>query len=626
MRNLARGISRATAIISIIVIIILGIGVVYALSSTVSHVTTSSSITVTSPSVETTVSTSDTYSNASSSSLSSQRQIAVDETNTPDSLDPAVTVSNEGEEVVLNADPVLLYYNDSYNSFFPVLASSWTSSANLLTYTMQLRSGDYYNNGDPFNAYVVWWNLYRDMIMNQPAATPFFVFFNTNGVTAGDLNALDNPQNSPMTNETLQSIAQNQSNSISVINSTTVQFHLSSVFLGFLSQMGDGPPWSFTDPYTVEQHGGVVAGQPNTWMSVNGSTVGNGPMITQTYIPNDYSLLIANPHYWAQNISGNYLLQPSRIQRVIIYYKPDELDRALDLQSGKVQAAVISFSDVQALLAASNKTLYVPNLGPSGNIEFLQLDTERAPTNNILVREAIIDAINLTEIQQTAYYGYAEPFVGPEPSGFFGYNTSITPPSYNVTESRLLLKEAGFPNGQGLPTINFVYPSSDYLSDLAQILEEDLGQVGITLQSQELSMDAWLSVIYTCCGTNSTFPIISYNNWIYWPDFTGYEFLVDSAEGYEFTFNNQTVNNLVNMSNGELNSTLRAQEISQVQFDVQQQAAFVWLAQDLNIFPPGLGRGPIVWNRCIVGDPAYWQNVAWWPLFGVYFSALQSTC
>lgn len=548
--------------------------------------------------------------------------LVVDEASNPATMDAGVMVDNNALEVAEITNLPLVFFNgpdESIAHLLPILAQSWNWSPDGLTYTFYLRNNAYYSNGDPFNAYVVWWNIYREMVINQAADSLLYEYFNTTGVTPADVNGLDNPQNTP--NASLLGVMQNPHNCVTVINSTVVQFHLTTPFAGFMTTIDD-PPWSFVDPYTVEQHGGVIANQPNTWMATNGTTVGDGPYVTQIFVPNQYTILVANPNYWAQNITsadtGYLVLQPAHIAKIVINYKTDELTRSLDLESNKAQASIITFNDIKSVLSEDTNA-YIPNIGPSGSMEFITIDTLRPPTNNLLVRRAIIAAINITQIQQAVYQGYAIPVVGPIPHGVFGYNESIKPPAYNVTEAKVLLQEAGYPNGQGLPPINLIYPESAYLSLVATIMKQDLAQVGITLEPSQVTEDTALDLT-AIPGENSTAPIMIIGSWTWYPDFSAYEFIVDEQLQSFLDLNNQTINNLIIESNSQTNPTLRAQEISQITSMVQQQAAVIWLSQDVNLYDTGAGWGPTIWNSCVSG---MWYNTAW---DGVAFNALYYSC
>jgi ABC-type transport system substrate-binding protein len=629
-RNI-RAISRAIIAVIVIVIIIIAAGGAYLAFSKSSSTTTSTSSSSSSSSQSSSVPPASSTSSSSSSSVppvssssssstpstsssssstgtsSGGQELVVDEGSAPSSEDPAVAIDNNGLETAQNTHvPLTFCANPSCTTLIPVLATSWNESTSGLTYTFNLRSGVYYSNNYPFNAYVVWYNVYRDLIINQPADFIFYAYMNASGVTVGDVNSLNNAQNSPGTNSTLLSIMQSSTgyHAVTVVNATEVQFHLTNAFVAFLQSI-DTAPWVFVDPYVVQQHGGVVANTPNSYMSVNGTMVGNGPYVMQSYVPNQYSMMVANPHYWAQSMTSNLVLEPAKIHTVLINYKTDELTRTEDLQTGKSQASIVSFNDINSTVTAC-KNCYIPNTGTSGSMEWINIDSLKAPTNNTLVRQAMIEAINVSQIQSVVYDGYAQKVIGPMPSIFNYYNSSIQPLPYNVTNAKKLLAQAGYPNGQGFPTITLDWYTSAYASLVVQIVKQDLAQIGINVQTQEVSQ-ATMVTIQATPGQNASAADMVMINWTYYPDFSAYEFIVDSALGAFGNFHNQTILNLIYKSNTELSPTARAQDISQITSDLVQQAGFIWLGQDLDVFDPGAGIGPTIWNHCASG---MWYNTA----------------
>jgi len=545
--------------------------------------------------------------------------LTVDEASAPTTNDPGAAIDNNGLELAQNTNlPLTFCANAGCTSLLPVLATSWTESPDGLTYTFNLRSGVYYNNGDPFNAYVVWYNVYRDLYINQAADFIFYVYLNTTGVSVGDLNSFNNPANDPTSNSTLLHIMENPANGVAVLNATAVQFHLTNPFVAFLQSI-DTSPWVFVDPYTVEQHGGVVANQPNSWMAVNGTTVGDGPYIVQVYVVNQYATMIANPHYWAQNVTDNIILEPAKIPTVTIYYKTQELTRTEDLESGAVQGSIVNFNDMTNVLNAC-KTCTIPNTGLSGTMEWISVDMLKAPTSNLLVREAIVAAINVTEIQASVYDGYARAVIGPMPSDFPYYNSSIAPPVYNVTLAKALLAEAGYPNGAGFPSINLVFGQGGYAALVAEIVKQDLSAIGINVQTQALTIDELIET-QAIAGNATNAPYLAVApSWTYYPDFSAYEFLIDSSLGVFGNFYNATVHNLILQSNTQLNPTLRAQEISDVTSLSQQAAGNIWIGQDIDMYDTGGGIGPTIWNTCVAG---LWYNTAF---NGVDFNSVYFSC
>lgn len=603
MSTASRSKKPLLAVAVIIVIIVAGIGVYFATQTTPS----------------TPVSSSTTGVTAASTSASMPTTLVVDEASVPSTNDPGAVIDNNGLEVAQNTNlPLVFCANASCTNLVPVVASSWTSSADGLTYTFLLRNGVTYSNGDPFNAYVVWYNIYRDLYINQAADFIFFYYFNTTGVTIDNVNALNNPQNTPDSN--LLQVMQNPHNSVTVLNASAVQFHLTNPFVPFMTTI-ETSPWVFVDPYVVQQHGGVQADLPNSWMALNGTTVGNGPYITQSYVPSQYNILVANPNYWAQNLSGsdtNFVLQPAKISKVIINYKLDELTRSLDLETGKSQGSIITFDDIARVKPAC-PTCYVPDIGPSGSMEWITIDMMRAPLNNTLVRRALIAAVNVTQIQQTVYNGYSLPVIGPMPTGFQYYDTSIQPPVYDVNLAKQLLVQAGYPNGQGLRALDYYYYTSTYQALVAQIVKADLAQVGITINLHEISQAAAVT-LQGIPGQNATAPDMQAQNWTYYPDFSAYEALVDQRFGAYGNMRNDTIYQLILKSNTEIDPTARGQEISQITRYVQENAATLWLGQDIATYDTGAGVGPTMFNKCVTG---MWYNTAF---NGMDFNTLYYTC
>jgi len=618
--------SRVLAIVVVVIIVVAGIAAYLVTSSGPSSTTSSSGV---STSTQTVVSTSTstlvttvTPTSTTSTSTGVPSELTVDEYTPIVSADPGASIDLAGEEVIMNTNLPLIFFNcpcPQYTGYIPVLAKSWHESPNGMNYTFNLRQGIYFSNGDPLNAYVVWYNFYRNIFMLQALDYVYLVYATTTGVTVGDLNSFNNPQNMP--NSTLLSIMENPHLSATVLNSTAIQFNLSIPFVGFLPQIASGPPWNMVDPFVVEQHGGVVANQPNAYMAANGTAIGDGPYVMQTYLTNEYAILVANPNYWAAKLpanESNFMLQLPHIPKIEIDYKPTELTRALDLTNNRAQAAVILYSDLSSVLAGDSH-IYVPNIGLTGTLEWLALNTYKFPFNDTLVRRAVVESINMSQIGQLVSHGYISPINGPVLQGYFGYNASIKTLPYNVTDAQRLLVQAGYPGGQGLPPITYIYYQSEEASELAAILVNDLAQIGITLVPEGLSSSAAIS-IFSLPPTDPKAPLLEGESWTYWPDFTAYEFVVDADLGVFVDFNNETINNLILASNVQLNPTIRAQELSQIVEMVNQQAAYIWMGQDMDTFATGVGTGPVVWNSCLSG---MFENTGF---IGVDFAPISYSC
>jgi ABC-type transport system substrate-binding protein len=187
----------------------------------------------------------------------------------PDTLDPAASWTGNAEEATQQVYQGLVIFAPNSSNIAPFIADRWNISTDGITYTFHIRSGITFSNGDPVNAYVFWYSIYRSALLAQSPSYLITVALNTTSVTADMVNQYNSTTPSP----SLLTIMENPNNAITVIDQYTLQFHLMAPFAAFLSTLTQ--PQSYAvDPVVVSAHGGVVAGQTNNWMTAN--AVGTG--------------------------------------------------------------------------------------------------------------------------------------------------------------------------------------------------------------------------------------------------------------------------------------------------------------------------------------------------------------
>jgi peptide/nickel transport system substrate-binding protein len=587
-------ISRVAATVIIIVILIVaGVGAYYALTlqkSTASS-TTSGSI-------------SSSTSKSSTGTSSNKSTIVVDETlGEPSGLDVAYSTDAPAYEIEQNIYQGLLFYttNDTLH-YGGVLATNWSVSSDGLTYTFNLRQGVKFSNGDNFSAYDVWFNYYRLTLNNGPPAYIIGpVMFSAGSVTIADLNSFN------YTNPTAAQLAvmENSSASIQVVNKYEVAFHLATPLGSFLARLA-APPGGIEDSAYVEAHGGVQNnGTVNSYIDANGAP-GTGPYVVSSWVHGQSITLGLNKYYWGKT---------PKITTVVIQYKSNTNDAINDLKDG---AAQMMYTVPVSLISSFNTTtgITLENHGLSFDLAWLSLNTAVAPLNNTDVRLAINYAINKTAIIQNVVDGYGVPFQGPVPTGMFGYNSSITPIGYNLTEAKALLTQAGFPGGSGIRPLSLMYYTGDpVILATVQAVESDLSQIGITVNLNGVSQATYFNTAATVPRV-SNYPDIFWSAWF--PDFAYPDDYAYSFDNIASAFDNSNINNtlLNTWTNQALNSpnpTTQAQLYSQVQALDKQLSPNVWLWQ----FKVG------------DGVPAYLssvQNVYWNPiLYGFNYSSICTT-
>src|SRR5437016_12527682 len=184
--------------------------------------------------------------------LSSTDPLIFDQPEKPDTLDPHVTFSTPGWGIVQQVYQSLVNYNGtSYTTFLPVLAKSWTVSSDGLNYTFRLRPDVHFSNGDAFNAYTMWFSLYRAIVMNQAGSfilqenfwLPGLNYYSdANDSANGTASMIQNLNSFSFTNPTDPQLAvmQDANNSFQVIDQFTIELHMGYGYLSDVAPVAYG--------------------------------------------------------------------------------------------------------------------------------------------------------------------------------------------------------------------------------------------------------------------------------------------------------------------------------------------------------------------------------------------------
>ncbi len=118
---------------------------------------------------------------------------------------------------------------------------------------------------------------------------------------------------------------------------------------------------------------------------------------------------------------------------------------------------------------------------PGTNIFYLQMNAQKAPFDNPKVREAVAHSLNRENYVKAIYQGKAKVLNSLVPESFWSYIDGKSEFTYEPERARVLLKEAGFPNG--FETTLWALPvSRPYNPDgkkMAELMQADLAKVGI---------------------------------------------------------------------------------------------------------------------------------------------------
>jgi ABC-type transport system substrate-binding protein len=525
-------------------------------------------------------------------------------------------------------------YGTGQIQYLPGLADNWTISPDGKTYTFNLRHGVNFSNGDQFNAYQVWAEMYGFYYLSGNSSTwlESYDFFNMTNVNFGPStialmakSGLNNPSQQVLT------MMENHDWPIYVTNSSQIVFQLQSPFLWFPGTLIVFEGLMF-DVNWLLQNGGF--GTPSAFNSYfNQHPIpGTGPYTVTGVSENAFVKFAQNPNYWGKNLTQSQIAKqpifdPGHAANVVIYYKSDNIVRFSDLQNNAVQIASVEPSEWN-LVTSSSQYSYFKMPSWNGEVALLGLNPNIYPTNITAVRQAIVHAINYTQLSQTAYLGSLTPYVGPEyPAWKQFYDLGGSQPyQYNVTLAQQILTQAKV-NATDFPVFQLnVQSGCESCINAAQVVQSDLQTIGIKVNINVQSTSEYyvpFGPFQTNVKNAQEIGQLAFVNsgfgWgpatltpaDYWVTFVSNASVWGNWPGYS----NPTVQACVNSFTSTNNVTKIQQLCTAAQQQIYKDAPYAWLGTFGLWLPPG---GSLVWKNGVVKsflvDPV-WTGESTAPIF-----------
>jgi len=517
--------------------------------------------------------------------------------------------------------------------YLPGLAT-WTVSPDGTTYTFSLKQNVKFSNGDPLNAYQVWADMYGFYYLsgNSSAWLESYTLFNMAPVNFGPATiALMTQSGLINPSQDLLNIMMNSSWPIYVTDPNTIVFHLVAPFIWFPGTLVVYCGFIY-DAQWLLQNGGF--GTPTTFNSYfNQHPIpGTGPYVVTEVSENSFVKFAQNPTYWGANLTQDQIAQqplfdPGHVKTVIVDYKTDDVARYTDLSSGTAQIADILTPDWNLVTQNPQTYSYFKPPSWSGEVALVGLNTHEYPTNITLVRQAIVHALNYTDIAAKAYGGELTPYVGPEYPWWKDYYNvgNFQPYQYNLTLAKQLLAEANIAN---MPTFLLRVQSGCPLCiNAAQVMQSDLAMIGINVNIAVIQPSLYnteLGTYQTNVANAAQLGQLEYVNsgfgWgpatvtptDYWVTFVSNQ----SGWGNYAAYYNPIVQKAVNafMTNSSNPAYLHSL-VAAAQAQIYQDAPYAWLGTFGLWLPWG---GSIVWKTGVISgflvDPV-WTGQATEPIF-----------
>jgi len=396
-------------------------------------------------------------------------------------LNPVSSVDAVSGEVIKNTVADLIHVNRETQRAEPALAKAWSVSPDGRRYTVTLRKGLRFSNGDQFDA--------DDVVFS------FKVH-------------LDPKSRSPQ--RELLTIAE-QPIAARKIDRYTVDFDLAEPRAA-AERLFDGVVMLPRHLMEALYDEGRLA---DAWgLSTPAAQIaGLGPYTFKEYVPGQRIVLEKNPNYWKVDRDGRRL--PYLDQLVFTFVTSDDA-QAMRFQTGETNiASQLTAANYDVLARAGASAPYqLADLGASLNYSFVffnlndlaagklpDIARKQAWFRQLPFRQAVSLAIDRDAIVRLVYHGHATPIWGHvPPSNKLWVNRSLSQPPRSLDRARQMLKTAGFTNkrdgalvDQRGDAVEFSIATNSSNSErvqMATIIQEDLRQLGISVHVVTLELRA----------------------------------------------------------------------------------------------------------------------------------------
>lgn len=373
----------------------------------------------------------------------------------PETIDPALNSAIDGGNMLLFAFDCLLNI-DKDNKTIAGAAESWKVSEDGLIWTFYLRKDLKWSDGSALTAkdFVYSWKRVADPNTAAPyGQTVLGMVKGYDEAAAGNLDALG----------------------VSAPDETTFVVTLAHPCVYF-DKLAAFPALSPVNQATIEKNGDAWATDPKTYIC-------NGPFYISEWVPSSYIIFTKNPYYHDK--------ASIKLDSIKLLLMEDQ------------NAAYGAWKTGEAMMIKDVPTAEIPSL--EGNEEFhidpllgtyyLSLNDSLPQFSDPKVRKAMSLAIDRKYVAETLMQGTytaASNFVGTAVTDWDGSSfmdnanngepyIDINDFEGNLAKAKELLAEAGYPDGEGFPTIKYSINDAGYHKAVAQYVQQAWKELGITV-------------------------------------------------------------------------------------------------------------------------------------------------
>ena len=397
----------------------------------------------------------------------------------PETLDPALNSAVDGANTIITVFEPLLLINEN-NEVVGGQAESWEASEDGLTWTFTMRDGLKWSDGSELNAKDFEYSFKRmaDPDTAAPYAETCLGMIDGFEEAAGFPDADGNPTVEPNL-DALNVKASDDGKTLTIVLSYPCSY---------FDKMAAFATMSPVQKATVEANGDSWCTSPDTYVC-------NGPYMITEWTPSERIVLTKNPNY-----VGGWDSSKIVSDSITLLLLEDSSASYAAYNSGEaVLIKDVPTDEIPSLTKAEDGgDFYVDTILGT---YYVSLNLKRDAFKDAKVRKALSLAIDRDYVANTIMqgtYSTADSIVGPgivDENGYFhdNGNAPYISADYeaNLAEAKKLLEEAGYPNGEGYPVIEYSCNDAGYHVPLAEYLQQAWGDLGITLTISKMEWSSF---------------------------------------------------------------------------------------------------------------------------------------
>jgi peptide/nickel transport system substrate-binding protein len=395
------------------------------------------------------------------------------------------------------------------NSVQPALSTSWTSSADLKTWTFKIRQDVKFDSGKTFTA--------QDGVAN--------------------IQRVQDPKTGSQQRAVL-SVVQ----SVQAVDPATLQVNLTKPDAVL--------PAAFTQVYM---------GDMDTIAQVNTMANGTGPYKLKQFVPDDHVTLVRNPDYWGAK---------GKLDEIDVVETPDTTSAVNSLRNHDLDVVWnVPPPNITQLKPDPTLTVLNPS-GYSGAVVW-ELDTTSPPFSDVRARQALAYAVNRAQMLTTGYNGLgsvedANSILNPKQPE---YAKNLSRYDFDLQKAKDLFQQAGVGPGTNLVFWTTAGRNPQWVT-MGEILQQDLKKIGINLTIQQQEVSAWLQKFFPA---GKKYPGVIIANYISSPYEPSQQLNFFQQGVCECNWSDPTYNQLLAQAVGTADTSARTQIYQQMQSIVNQQ-------------------------------------------------------